>query len=81
VAERYRSRVAAVLTANSEFDVRAGCFTFFYGSFHQYADTGLVNRCKRVKFINVFVIVCVKELACIITRETESHLSKVVGTE
>ena len=81
MAEFDSRRIAALLAADTEFDVGSGGLTAFDSNLHKLAYTYLVESCEGVGFENLLHIVFVKELTGVVSGETESHLSEVIGTE
>ncbi len=81
MAELDRRRIAAVLAAYSAMECRTGGSAKLYSHIHQLADTDRVETCKRIRFVNLILIVRREELACVVTAEAEGHLGKIVGSE
>ena len=70
-----------MFTADTAVKFRASSLTVLNCHFHKLANTCLVKLSEWVAFKNLCIIVCIKELTCIITAEAISHLSKVICTE
>ena len=81
MAELDRGRVAAVLAADAQMNVGA-CLTAKLDSrFNQFADALLIEVCKRIGFIDLVLVIVVKELAGVVTAEAKRHLRQVVRAE
>ena len=74
-------RIAAVLAADAQLDVGAGLLAQLDSHVNQLADAHLVYLGEGIVFIDLLVIVGIKELAGVVTAETEGHLGQVVGAE
>ena len=69
MAELDGSRVAAVLAADAELDVRTGGAAHFGGHLHELAHADLVELGERVVLVDLLVVVRAEELAGIVTAE------------
>ena len=63
VAEHDRGRIAAVLAADAELDVRAGLLAELNSHLNQLANAVLVKASERIGLIDLLVVVRAKELA------------------
>ena len=81
VAELNGGRIAAVLAADAEMDVRTGLAAQLSSHLNQLAYAVLIQMCEGIGLIDLLLIVIIQELACIITAEAEGHLGQVVGAE
>ena len=81
MAEAYGCRLSAVLSADTELDVRSGALAAFDSDLHQFADSVLVKRLERIFFENILVHVLFDDLSCVVSGESKSHLGQVVGSE
>ena len=67
MAELYRRRISAVLTADTDVKLLIYRLTKFNGHLHQLADACLVKLRKRIVLEDLRVIVSVKKLTGIVT--------------
>ena len=74
MAEFYRGRIAAVLTADTAMHIRTNGFAHLSSHFHQFAYADLIQFCKRIILVDLVIIVCAEEFAGIVTAEAEGHL-------
>lgn len=81
VAELNGARVAAMLAADAKMNIRAGGAAKLGCHLYQFANTLLIESCKRVVLVNLLLIVSVQELTSIVTAEAEGHLGQIVGAE
>ena len=81
MAELDRSRVAAVLAADTDMESGIDGLAELDRHIHQLANAGLIELSERIVLKDLSVIVSVEELTCVVTAEAEGHLSQVVGTE
>ena len=70
-----------MFAADTNVKLRINRLTEFDSHFHKLAYAVLVEFSKRIVLENLCIIVRLEEFACVITRETECHLCKVVCTE
>ena len=70
-----------MLAADTAVEVGANALTKLDCCFHKLTNTCLVKLCKRVVLKDFSIVVSVKELTCVISRETVSELCQVVCTE
>ena len=70
-----------MFAANSAVKVFSRLVSEFDSHLHKLAYTDRVETRERIGFVNLSRIVGRKELARVVTRESEGHLRKVVGTE
>ena len=69
MAEHDRSRVAAVLSADAEFDIFASLSAEVGSDFHQFSNAFLIHVCKRVAFEHAFAIVVIQGTCLTSSRE------------
>ena len=81
MAEFDRGRVAALLAADAELDVRAGLTAQLRRHLDEAADACLIELGERVGFVDLAVVVGRKELARVVTGEAEGHLCQIVRAE
>jgi len=81
VAEDDAGRLAAMLAADTEFDLRSGLASFVAAHLDQLADAGLVDGDERVIGEDVLVDIKWQELARIVARQAVGGLGQVVGAE
>jgi hypothetical protein len=81
MAELDRTGVAAMLTADAEFNPRPGFPTADDGLLHQGPYTFSIEHRKGVRFHDVGSTVKIDELGRIITGETKRGLGEVVRPE
>ena len=81
MAEFDRGRVAALLAADAELDVRAGLTAQLRRHLDEAADACLIELGERVGFVDLAVVVGRKELARVVTGEAEGHLRQIVRAE
>ena len=81
MAERNGGRLAAVLAADAELDVRTDGLRFGDADFHQLTDAALVNGLERVTGQDLLGHIGLQELVRVVAAETERHLGQVVGAE
>ena len=74
MAELNGGRIAAVFAADAEVDVRASLTAQFGSHLHELAHANLIKLGERIVLVNLLVIICAKELAGVVTAETEGHL-------
>ena len=79
--ELNRSRVAAVLAADAQLDVRAGLLAELGSHLNELANAVLVKAGERIRLVDLLVVVRAEELGRVVTREAEGHLGQVVGAE
>jgi hypothetical protein len=70
-----------VLTADTALQVGTCCTALEHSLAYELANTVAVQDLERIVLEDVLLKVDRQELSDIVTRETESHLSKVVCTE
>ena len=80
VAEHDGRRIAAVLAADAEFDVRAGLLAELNGHLNELADAVLVKTSERIRFVDLLVVVRAEELAGVVAGEAEGHLGQIAGS-
>src|SRR5512136_788160 len=81
MAELNRRRITTMLTTDTQLYIWSCLFAKFGSHLYKLSYTYLVKPCKRVGFIDLLVIIFLKELAGIVTAKPESHLCKVICTE
>ena len=81
MAEFNRGRVTAMFTANTDVHIRSYAAAELTSHIHELADTVLVELCKGIVFVDLGIVIGIKELTGVVTAEAEGHLGKVVGTE
>jgi hypothetical protein len=81
MAELDGDRVAAMLAADTKFNVGSGSFTKVTSHLNQLANADLVQFSKWVLVIDFVLIVIFQEVAGIISGETKGHLGQVIGSE
>ena len=81
VAELDARRVAAVLAADAEAQLRTGLAAQLRSHLHQFAYAVLVQVRERVALVDLVVVVIAEELARVVAAEAESHLRQVIGAE
>ena len=81
MAEFDRGRVAALLAADAELDVRTGLTAQLRRHLDEAADACLIELGERVGFVDLAVVVGRKELARVVTGEAEGHLRQIVRAE
>ena len=81
MAEFDRGRVAALLAADAELDVRAGLTAQLRRHLDEAADACLIKLGERVGFVDLAVVVGRNELARVVTGEAEAHLRQIVRAE
>ena len=74
VAEDNRRRISTVLTADTQFDIRARRTAKLNSHFHQLAYADLVQSLEGIRFVDLFVVVLIEELASVVTGESKRHL-------
>ena len=67
MAELDGGRITAVFTADTAVDLGTYALALLDSHIHQLAHTVLVKTCKRVVLEYLSLVICLKELACIIT--------------
>ena len=70
-----------MLAADTYMQVRVNRFAQFDSHLHQLANANLIQFRERIVLEDLRIIVCVQELACVVTGESVCHLGKVVCTE
>ena len=70
-----------MLAADTHFEVCFRRAAFFSTHANELSNTFLVEYCKRIVFEDTFFLIYLEEFACVVARESESHLGKVVCTE
>ena len=70
-----------MFAADTDVHIGTCSLTELDSHFHQLANACLVELSEGIVLEDLSVIVSVKELACVITREAVCHLCKVVCTE
>lgn len=80
-AELHRSGIAALLATDTDFQRRADFTAFLRRHFNQHSDAIGINCLERVRSKHAIVQIGRDETTDIITRESEGHLRKVVGSE
>ncbi len=81
MAELYGCGVTTVLAADTNVHFGTYGLTELDSGFHKLTYTNLVELCEGIVLEDLGVVVCVKELACVVTGEAVGHLGKVVSTE
>ena len=81
VAELDGGRIAAVLTADAAVEFGTGASAELDRHLHQLADADGVEAGEGIGLVDLVLIVCGKELACVVAREAERHLGEVVRAE
>ena len=81
VAELDGRRIAALLAADAELDVRAGLTAQLARHLDQTAHAGLIELGERIGLVDLAVIVGREELARVVAAEAEGHLRQVVRAE
>jgi len=66
MAELNRLRLSAVFTADTELDVLLDLSAFFNGDLHKCADTGLIDRDKRIILEDTFFYIEWQEPSCVV---------------
>ena len=70
-----------MLATDTYVEVLVSGFTKLESHIHKLTNTILVESCERIVLEDLCIVVSVEELTCVVTRESECHLSKVVSTE
>lgn len=70
-----------MLSADTEFDILSGFLTTLNGHFDEFAYAILIECLERIAFKYTFFLVFLDDGTRIVSRETVSHLCKVIGTE
>src|ERR1039457_1744215 len=81
VAELHRARLAAVLAADADFQVRIRLAAALDGNLHQLANTFLVEDGERIVGENLLILVLLLELRIVVAREAHGGLGQIVGAE
>src|ERR1035437_2845398 len=81
VAELHRARLAAVLAADADFQVRVGLAAAIDRHLHQLADTFLVEDGEGIVGEDLAILVVLLELRIVVAREAHGGLGQVVGAE
>ena len=69
MAELNGARIAAMLAADAQLDVGAGLAAKIGSHLHQLANAVLIEPGKRIGLIDLRIIISIKELTCVITRD------------
>src|SRR6202022_4587436 len=81
VAERDRSRIAAMLAANADFQIRAGLAPARDADLHQFTDAVAIDRNERIDFQDSLCDVGAEEPGGIIAADAVGGLRQIVGAE
>jgi hypothetical protein len=81
VAEHDRGRVAAVLAADAQVQLRIRGLALLARDAHQAPDPGLVHRDERVRGHQLALLVHPDELADVVPAEAERRLREIVRAE
>src|ERR1035437_4707464 len=81
VAELHRARLAPVLAADADFQVRVGLAAAIDRHLHQLADTFLVEDGEGIVGEDLAILVVLLELRIVVAREAHGGLGQVVGAE
>src|ERR1035437_101559 len=81
VAELHRARLAAMLAADADFQVRIRLAAALDGDLHQLADAFLVEDGKRIGREDLAILVVLLELRIVVARQAHTGLGQIVGPE
>ena len=70
-----------MLTADTKLDIRSGTSALLGCHLNKLSYPLLVQSCKRIRFIDLVLIIITKELAGIISGEAKGHLCQVIGSK
>ena len=70
-----------MLTADTQFDVRAGLLAELSSHLNQLANAILIQLLERIGLVDLLAVVFIQELASIVSGEAERHLREVVRAE
>src|SRR3954469_15875594 len=81
MAELHAARFATVFAADAQLDVRTRLAAQIACQLHELADTGLVDRCKRILLHDFQLLITAQERPRIIAAHAERCLGQVIGAE
>ncbi len=70
-----------MLAADTQLNIGSGCASLLSCHLHKLPHTVLVQSCKRIRLINLTLIIITQELTGIVTGETKGHLGQIIGSE
>ena len=80
MAELHGRRISAVLAADAKLDIRPCLSALLRRHLNQLAHAVLIKSCEGIGFIDLALVLLVKEITFIVSGESKGHLLQVIGS-